>query len=117
MNKNAAENLPHFYQLNARNQLITSKKAAGCIVMAGDSLVVVKSPKNWKIADRRIEMETNAMKCLLVAKVLKGTYPVQTHIQCLCLHKATEHKRNKLPKKNQDNIAKPNPSYSNLQEV
>lgn len=72
MNKNAAENLPHFYQLNARNQLITSKKAAGCIVMAGDSLVVVKSPKNWKIADRRIEMETNAMKCLLVAKVFEG---------------------------------------------
>lgn len=56
------------FQLNARNQLITSKKAAGWVAMAGDSLVVVKSPKNWKIADRRIEVETNAIKYFLVAK-------------------------------------------------
>lgn len=60
-----------FIQLKARNQLITSKKAAGWIVMAGDSLVVVNSPKNWRIADRRIEIETNAMKCFLVTRVFE----------------------------------------------
>ena len=39
--------------------------------MAGDSLVVVNSPKNWRIADRRIEIETNAMKCFLVTRVFE----------------------------------------------